>query len=95
MDAIEFIGQLPISHDRFRVPLPKPSLGGEGELVLYWRFKESYAEASFVGDRKFSFYSAVNREKVHCSGDQEIPESTSGEMRKIASVLAGWVHERA
>ena len=86
-DAVRFIDQIPENSDQFRVPLPIPSLGGDGELVLYWRFKRSYAEASFLGDGVFSFYSAINRKKVYCPGDQDIPESVNGEMRKIASVL--------
>ena len=92
-DAVKFIDRIPESYNQSCIPLPKSSLGGDGELVLYWRFKGSYAEASFTGDGRFSFYSAINRKKVYCPGDQRISESLNNEMEKIASVLAHLVSE--
>lgn len=90
-DAIRLIDHMTVALDHASLPLPKPSLGGDGELVLYWRFEKFYAEVSLLGDGKFFFYAASNRVKVYSSGEQEIPDSTNDEIKKIASVLDGLV----
>ncbi|MGH6919860.1 MAG: hypothetical protein ACREJ0_19405, partial [Geminicoccaceae bacterium] len=38
------------------VPLPYPQIGADGEVGLYWRTEEVYAEVSFYGDGNYSYY---------------------------------------
>lgn len=38
------------------IPLPYPQIGSDGEVSLYWRTQEVFAEVSFFGDGEYSYH---------------------------------------
>lgn len=51
VDAFTFLSARPSD-----ILLPFPQLSSDGEVGLYWRTHEVYAEAGFYGDGLFSYY---------------------------------------
>ena len=50
-DAIDFLTMRPDD-----IPLPYPQIAPDGEVGLYWRVDEVYAEVGFYGDGECSYY---------------------------------------
>ena len=51
IDAINFLTMRPDD-----IPLPYPQIAPDGEVGLYWRVDEVYAEVGFYGDGDCSYY---------------------------------------
>ena len=51
IDAIDFLTMRPDD-----IPLPYPQIAPDGEVGLYWRVDEVYAEVGFYGDGGCSYY---------------------------------------
>ncbi len=51
IDAINFLTMRPDD-----IPLPYPQIAPDGEVGLYWRVDEVYAEVGFYGDGQCSYY---------------------------------------
>ena len=51
VDAINFLMMRPED-----IPLPYPQIASDGEVGLYWRVGEVYAEVGFYGDGQCSYY---------------------------------------
>ncbi len=51
IDAIDFLKMRPDD-----IPLPYPQIAPDGEVGLYWRVDEVYAEVGFYGDGECSYY---------------------------------------
>jgi len=51
VDALTFLALRPSD-----IPLPHPQVSPDGEVGLYWRTAEVYAEISFSGDRTFAYF---------------------------------------
>ncbi len=51
IDAINFLTMRPDD-----IPLPYPQIAPDGEVGLYWRVDEVYAEVGFYGDGECSYY---------------------------------------
>lgn len=50
-DAIAFLDLKPAD-----IPLPYPQIAPDGEVGLYWRTDEVYADVGFYGNSEFSYY---------------------------------------
>jgi len=50
-DAFDFLDMRPRD-----IPLPYAQLAPDGEVGLYWRTKEIYAEVGLYGDGEYSYY---------------------------------------
>jgi hypothetical protein len=67
-DALDFLCLRPDD-----IPLPYPQLGPDGEVGLYWRTEEVFAEISFYGDGEYSYHA-----RYTSRGDQPIMRGRDG-----------------
>lgn len=84
-DAIAFLLTRPGD-----IPLPYPQISPDGEVGLYWRSKEVFAEVGFYGNGEYSCYAKYTPESAESieDGRDHCDLSTEGWPERVLAILS-------
>lgn len=88
-DACKFLELFPFNYGDRPIALPLPAPSGDGEMGLYWKNDTAFAEVSFNGNGKISFFASKGTHELDSFDDMDIPQSRNLLLDRIANVVAG------
>ncbi|MBF0437546.1 MAG: hypothetical protein HQL93_00350 [Magnetococcales bacterium] len=89
-DVLNFLDVFPFKQEKKELDLPIPAPSGDGEMGLYWRKGQAFAEVSFFGDGKISFYAVNDGIDLESFDDCEIPKSCNHVIDIISNIISNY-----